>query len=327
MESAEILENKKKWAALCQADHTFIPVFMQTDWLNAVCTLPENWQVLLEFDSEKNICAALIIHLENNKFYMRICAPSLTPHAGIWFKEKNFKQRHEKNYYQKKIMASLIARIPNATFTEIRLLPENIDAQSFFWKNFTLSVRYTYRLEIKNNRELLLKNMNDNTRRNIKKGATHYSVKSDFSSDIIKELLDATFIRQHKANNVNKNVWLRLEQNTSIASKRLILFAADKLTNKPEAAVYVVFDSETAYYVAGGCTQEGRKKGALYFLLWQAILNVPTSIKIFDFEGSMLPTVEPVFRGFNAEQIPYIVIRKTKNVFWRLLELIKKGEE
>ena len=326
MVNAKNLENKKKWAALCEDASVSIPIFMHPDWLNAVCAQPENWQVLLEFESENNICAALIIHLENKKFYSRICAPHLTPHAGIWFREKLFKHIHENNFYQKKIMASLIEQMPNVTFTEIRLLPQNTDAQPFFWKNFSLGVRYTYRLNIEN-RVLLLKNMNDNTRRNIKKGTTHYSVGTDFSTDIFTELLDATFNRQHKASSVTKNVWQRLERNAVITSKRLIFFATDKITNKPEAAVYIVYDSETAYYVAGGSTEEGRKKGALYFLLWQTILNVPTSVKIFDFEGSMLPTVEPVFRGFNGEQTPYIVVRKTKNNFWRLLELIKKGDE
>jgi len=326
MESAENLENKKKWAALCQVADFFIPIFMQPEWLDSVCAHTDNWQVLLEIDSNNNICAALIINLENKKFYSRISAPHLTPHAGIWFREKLFKQRHESNYYRKKIISSLIERIPKATFTEIRLLPQNADAQPFFWNNYELNVRYTYRLNIENNRALLLKNMNDNTRRNIKKGVENYNLSVDFSIEYFTKLLDATFNRQNKTSSVSKDVWLRLEQNAHLTPQRLIFFAADKLTKAPEAAVYVVFNSETAYYVAGGCTEEGRKKGALYFLLWQAILNVPEAIKVFDFEGSMLPTVEPVFRGFNAEQTPFLVVRKTKNIFWRLLELIKKSD-
>ena len=314
-------ENKKKWAIACSTSD--IPIFMQAAWLNAVCAHPDNWQVVYECDSNNFIIAALIIHRENKNFYTRLAAPHLTPHAGIWFKKTHFKHLYESYYYEKKIIAALIERIPKATFAEIRLMPQNNDAQPFFWAGYSLGVRYTYQLEIEKNREFLLKEMNANTRRNIKKGEAIYNVCTDFSLDVFTNLLDASFKRQDKQSAVPKNVWQQLEQNEEIRSQRLLLFASDKTTRQAEATVYIIFDNQTAYYVAGGSTAEGRKNGALFFLLWQAILKVPTKLMKFDFEGSMLPTIEPVFRGFGAEQTPYIVVQKTKNPFWRLLESIK----
>lgn len=321
MAEIEKAENKKKWAIACSASD--IPIFMQAAWLNAVCAHPNNWQVVYECDSNNVIIAALIIHLENKKFYTRLGAPHLTPHAGIWFKQTHFKHRYERYHYEKKVIASLIERIPKATFADIRLLPQNTDAQPFFWAGYSLGVRYTYQLEIENNREHLLKNMNDNTRRNVKKGEAVYNVCSDFSLGVFTNLLDASFNRQDKQSAVPKNIWQRLEQSEEITSERLLLFASDKATQLAEAAVYIVFDNQTAYYVAGGCTAEGRKNGALFFLLWQAILKVPTKVKKFDFEGSMIPTIEPIFRGFGGEQTPYVVVQKTKNPVWSLLESIK----
>jgi hypothetical protein len=37
-------------------------------------------------------------------------------------------------------------------------------------------------------------------------------------------------------------------------------------------------------------------------------------VKRFDFEGSMLPQIEPGFRGFGAKQLPYFSITKAPPV-------------
>ncbi len=325
MNAIEIFENKKKWAAKCSVVGISIPIFMQAAWLNAVCAHPDNWQVLLETDEKEEIVAALIIHLENKKFYTRLGAPHLTPHAGIWFAKSDFKKLYENYHFIKKINSALIEKIPPSTFSEIRLLPENKDGQPFYWKGYSIGIRYTYQLDLLDEKMLLLKGMNDNTRRNIKKGDAVYNVSTNLSIDIFTELLNATFNRQDKKNTVPKSVWERLERSDVIKSNRLMLFAIDKNSITPEAAVYIAYDTQTAYYVAGGCTATGRKNGALYFLLWRAICSVPTTINTFDFEGSMLENVEPVFRGFGAKQTPYLVVKKVKNTFWSALESVSRS--
>ena len=46
---------------------------------------------------------------------------------------------------------------------------------------------------------------------------------------------------------------------------------------------------------------------AMSYLLWQAILYTKDTLKlnVFDFEGSMIPSIEKYFRKFGGEITPY----------------------
>ena len=92
------------------------------------------------------------------------------------------------------------------------------------------------------------------------------------------------------------------------------LFFAKNTEGAIEAAIYVIFDDKTAYYLAGGATDEGRLRGAMHGLLARAIEEAAAAgCTIFDFEGSMLQGVEPFFRGFGGELTPYFRVYKFAN--------------
>ena len=47
-------------------------------------------------------------------------------------------------------------------------------------------------------------------------------------------------------------------------------------------------------------------------------------LKIFDFEGSMIPEVESYFRSFGPKMLPYYTINKAKMPFEIILKFIKR---
>jgi hypothetical protein len=61
------------------------------------------------------------------------------------------------------------------------------------------------------------------------------------------------------------------------------------------------------------------------FALWAAICFARTVAARFDFEGSMLPQVERVFRGFGATQRPYFAIGKTPQPPATLREFVEQS--
>ena len=100
------------------------------------------------------------------------------------------------------------------------------------------------------------------------------------------------------------------------SKKRRRIFFAKNTEGVVQAAIYVVFDTSTAYYLAGGATEAGRSKGAMHGLLAHAIQETAAEgCTIFDFEGSMLKGVEPFFRGFGGELTPYFRVFKYANKF------------
>ena len=75
-------------------------------------------------------------------------------------------------------------------------------------------------------------------------------------------------------------------------------------------ANYMIYDSKSMYYLMGGADPELRSSGASSFLMWHSIKFAQNVTKKFDFEGSIMPNVEPYFRRFGAIQKPYFNISK-----------------
>jgi hypothetical protein len=60
-------------------------------------------------------------------------------------------------------------------------------------------------------------------------------------------------------------------------------------------------------------------------LLWEGIQFAAAKKCTFDFEGSMIPNVENMFRSFGGKLTPYSKIYKGGNFVFRLLSNIKNG--
>ena len=99
----------------------------------------------------------------------------------------------------------------------------------------------------------------------------------------------------------------RIDDACSSKSHRQLFFAQDKNGNI-HAAIYVVLDSNCAYYLLGGGDPALRSSGAHSLLVWEAIRYASQFVDQFDFEGSMVQSIERFFRSFGAKQVPYFHI-------------------
>ena len=76
------------------------------------------------------------------------------------------------------------------------------------------------------------------------------------------------------------------------------------------AAVYLVWDGKTTYYLAGGADPELRTSGAHSLLIWEALLRSRTRSVEFDMTGSMVESIERFFRAFGGQQRVYFSLNK-----------------
>ena len=77
------------------------------------------------------------------------------------------------------------------------------------------------------------------------------------------------------------------------------------------AAIFVVFDSKSAYYLISTIDPDFRNSGASTLLIKKAIEYLAPFTQRFDFEGSMIDGVENSFRRIGARQIPYFAITRS----------------
>ena len=92
----------------------------------------------------------------------------------------------------------------------------------------------------------------------------------------------------------------------------------------PHAAAFVVWDTLLPRTIClSGADPDLRKQGGQYFLLWEIVKKMAKKVNRFDFEGSMVPGIESVFRSFGGQQVPYLRVRRFGSRLWEILSWIK----
>jgi hypothetical protein len=85
--------------------------------------------------------------------------------------------------------------------------------------------------------------------------------------------------------------------------RRILL--AEGADGTPHAAVYLVWDAQSAYDLMGGSNPSLLHSGAITLLTWEGIKFARQVTQRYDFEGSMLQPVERFFRAFGGKQIRF----------------------
>jgi hypothetical protein len=183
------------------------------------------------------------------------------------------------------------------------------DIMAFIWAGFTTNVNYTYVLDIKDT-DLVWKNMDVDCRNSIRKAIKDgIFIDTECDFDKVLNLAKKTLLRQ----NHTPSDWIKKSpEYNRIMSERTQCksFIAKNKDNTPLAVVYIIWDNKRCYYVMGGYDHKNRHHGASSLALWTAIEYARKEINLyeFDFEGTMLKSVEPFFREFGAKLTPYYTV-------------------
>lgn len=310
---------KDKYRALC-AKEPSIPLFARDWWLDA--TAGENaWNVAIV--EKGNHIAASLPYLYRNKFGFRVVSqPPLTPSLGPWLAQPN--KQGVSLSHQKEMMAALIAQLPRFDHFAQSWHYRNSNWLPFYWQGFHQTTRYTYVLKDISDPDKLMAGFQHHVRSEINKAQTRFklAVRDDLPVDALYALNRLTFQRQGKQPPYSAEYVRRIDAACARNGGRSKVFVAEDAEGRHHAAVYVVWDESSAYYLMGGGDPELRTSGASTLCMWRAIQYAAGVTKQFDFEGSMLEPVERFFRDFGGVQMPYFHISKTPSRILRARESI-----
>jgi hypothetical protein len=73
--------------------------------------------------------------------------------------------------------------------------------------------------------------------------------------------------------------------------------------------LFFTFNGLTTYLFSG-TDPEYKQSGAASLLVWEGIQRGCKEHKRFDFDGSMIESIEKFFRGFGATPVPYMNVRR-----------------
>lgn len=192
------------------------------------------------------------------------------------------------------------------------------DALPFFWNGFKVVPNYTYVLDLSLTQEHIRRNMSPTRRNDISKAyrdGLNVRLADDLS--VVYDLVLATFGRQQKAVDRVRLGHILYHYARPDNSFAFIAYRGER----PIAATFVIHDTQTAYYLLGGYKADEKHHGAGAATVAAAIHHAQQlGLKLFDFEGSVIPSIERYFRGFGGKLTPYLTVNKA----WLPLEMALK---
>ncbi len=310
------MNKKELYREFCQ--HKSIPFFLNDWWLDAVSE-SHKWDVIIHRSG--GIITGILPYILKKKMGLTlITMPKLTPYLGPWIEYPVGQKYATQLSYEKDVYTALIEQLPKFDFFKQRLHSSIANWTPFYWKGFKQTTRYTYILDDLESKDKIWEKFQTKIRTDIKKAKDRFKIeiKDDLPTEHLTTLSMKTFQRQGQSFPYSKALLERVF-NACARHKRGKAFYAVDPSNNIHAAIYVVWDDRTVYYLLGGTDSKLRQSGATSYLIWHAIQFAIASSKAFDFEGSMIEPVERFFRGFGGRLAPYFTIFKIKSKFLRIL--------
>lgn len=312
-------EQRSQYRVFCQ-QYPELPIFLQDWWLDAVCG-KDRWDVVVT-TSDRQITGVLPFYIVSKRFLKQIVMPPLTQHMGPWLNYPQSQKYTSRLSFEKSVMAELIEKLPKADRFVQNFSLSITNWLPFYWKNFSQTTFYTYRIPNLENIDQVWSNLRGSVRSDIRKAEKHLICQPSDDIHGLYQLTEQTYHRQGKVVPYTKDFITRVHQTCSLHEAGQIFYAVDS-EGSIHAALYLVWDQQTAYYLIGGANPNLRTSGAQPFLVWNAIRFASERVKSFDFEGSMHPAIERSFSAFGGLQTPYFNVSRV-NARWLKIALAIK---
>jgi hypothetical protein len=282
-------------------------LFDQPWWLDA--TAPGAWDEVVVRDGG-TVVARLPYARRRRLGLTALTQPPLTQTLGPWVHVPGDAGYARRLTVEMELMERLIAGLPRFDRFQQQFSHLVTNWLPFHWAGFSATVRYTYRIEDLTDLDAVLAGFRGNVRRFMRKAAGLVEVRDDLGLDRFLELNAATFRRRGMAPPVDEALVRRLDAACARRGRRRILFAVDA-GGRVHAAEYVVWDERATYALMSGLDPELRDSGAGSLLKWEAIRHAAAVSRAFDFEGSVVPSIERFVRAFGGRQTLYLAVSKS----------------
>lgn len=316
------MDNKQAYKIHCEKKSALtLPLFFRAGWLDTVA--PGQWDVAL-IEKGGELFAALPYVCYSRWGFRVIDMPALTPYLGVWMRYPEGQKEGTRLSFEKEIMFALIEQLPDYSYFRQNLLPGISNGLPFHWKGFRQTSRYTYVLEHPIHPETAYEALQQNIRRQIRKAEDSMTVTpaEEEEIDMLYELKKQAYATKEQHLPVSrvylKNIFEYCRQNEC----GTLLKAASGTT--VHAMILLVWDHKTCYYLFGAANPDHKNSGAMSLLMWKGIQIAADKNLEFNFEGSMVESVERFFRSFGAKQQHYLQVDKYNSFVYKVLSFFRK---
>jgi hypothetical protein len=290
-------------------------VFCRSWWLNAVA--PGRHAVLV-LRNDGRIVAGMPLTWTGPKPFETICMPLLTQTLGVLLEPPRSPIYARNLANEMEMMERLIEALPPFRELTIQCNYRFMNWLPFYWAEFSQTTRYTYVLHDLTNLDAVFAAFAHAKRKNIRKAERVVSVHRDLSCDEFYDNHVLTLRKQGEKIAYDHALFKRIYEAAYQNNSGRSWYAIDADRNI-HAAIFVIWDPKSAYYLISSIDPDFRNSGAATLLIRDCIAHVAGFTSKFDFEGSMIRGVERSFRNLGGIQAPYFRIAKDNRSPWAKL--------
>ena len=311
------MTNQEKYKKFCEGKN--IPLFIQAWWLDITCE--QKWEVAI-IEKNKEVIAAWPYLLGKRSIFSSIGIPPLSKYSGPLIQYPEGQKLVSKIAFEKEILSELEAQLPNADYINLNLEPAFQNWIALSWKGYKSNSNCTYRIKDTSDLDNCFNGFKESVRRAIRKAQKSYTIEEGKDVDQLYQLNKSIFLNQGMAVPFSKPLLSALVKSTLERSCSKIFFAKDE-NGQIVASIFLVWDNNHVYYLLGGLAPEHKSSGVASLLMWYGIQFANSLNLAFDFEGSMIQSIEKYIQSFGGEQIYYQSLEKYNSKVLQILDSIR----
>lgn len=301
-----------------------LPIFMQPWWLDAVCAGKE-WDVLLSIDTNGEIQGALP-YLIRKKWWMRwIVMPQETQIGGIWLRQNGgLVDGTDEAVDIKSICEDLVEQL-NALklsyyYQQYPLSSTAVPVMKAL--GFRVRERVTYRIEDLHDLDKVIAGFSKNKKRQLQKALSLHAERG-LDAEAFYQLHQQFLAEQRKNISYTREFLLVLDRKArrNSQAETIVIRNADGV---PYAAVYLVWDEHSMYYLMPCFSPLHKESGAGALLVLEALKLAREKGVIFDFEGSMVRGIANHYKQFGSTPHTYYSVEKYYKPFFAIMLFFNK---
>jgi hypothetical protein len=280
-----------------------MPLHLQARWFDAVCG-ENGWDVVFAGNPDR---PDGVWPFPKPDRFRRVGMPPFAAYGGPWLFYPPGMKRSTTYGFDKHTMTELASRLPARTLFRQNVLPEITNVLPLIWAGFRTSVRYTYRLHPGTVNDWW-ESLESEMRKKIK-AEEPGSVLCEEDDPVVLWNLHLTSLQRMGIRAGGTEAGFRRLYESMRANGSGYLLVVRK-ANQPVAAQWLVADGNRASFVVSGKAVE--HSYANYLLLSHAVRWALERNLGVDFEGSMRPGLEHVYRKMGGVLTPYYRVVRIK---------------